>query len=318
MKTPGFWFRPPSLAARLLAPVGALYYRLGQLRRGKPVRTATPLIVVGNAVAGGAGKTPVVIALAQLLQQRGLRVHLIAKGYGGRLAGPLQVGTQHTARDVGDEPLLLLRHAPTFIGRDRGAAYALAAQGADVVISDDGLQNPHLRGDLSFLVMDGTMGSGNGLLIPAGPLREPLQAAFDRVNAVVQIGGASPPYGSKPVIMADFVPHNTAWLRGARVIGFAGIGQPEKFFATLSTSGASIVAAYPYADHHPYSEAEITRLLREADAAEAILVTTAKDAVRLPAGLREQVRVVEGALAWRSPALIDSLLDDWLGRYKAA
>lgn len=308
MKTPGFWFRPPGLAASLLKPLGRAYYWLGQQRKASPAPLTTPLIVVGNVVAGGAGKTPVVIALARLLRERGLKVHLMAKGYGGSLKGPLEVNHHHTAAEVGDEPLLLLRHAPTFIGQDRGATYQLAAQHADVVISDDGLQSPRLAPSLALLVLDGVLGFGNGQLIPAGPLREPVDAALQRVQAVVQVGGHARPFGKTPVLMADFMPFEYDWLKGARVIGFAGIGQPEKFFSTLSTCGATVVAAYPYGDHQPYTEAEIRRLLKEADEAEAILVTTTKDAVRIPTSLREQVRVVDGTLVWRNPAAVDDVL----------
>jgi len=309
MKTPGFWFRPPSLAARLLKPLGSAYYILGRLRTGKPARAAAPLIVVGNVVAGGAGKTPVVLALTSLLQQRGLKVHLIAKGYGGRLKGPQQVMPDHTALDVGDEPMLLAMAAPTFIGQDRGAAYELAAQGADVVISDDGMQSPRLKGALTLMVLDGVLGFGNGLLIPAGPLREPVNEALKRVDAIVQIGGAERPIGNKPLLLADFMTQDTDWLRGTRIIAFAGIGQPEKFFSSLTTSGAKLVAAYPYGDHQPYSAAEISRLLEQAKAQNAVLVTTTKDHVRIPKGLREQVRVVEGALVWRNLQQITGLLE---------
>ncbi len=318
MKTPGFWFRPPTLMAKLLQPLGLLYYKLGQMRAANAVKTTTPLIVVGNVVAGGAGKTPVVLALATLLQQRGLKVHLMAKGYGGKLRGPLRVTEAHTAAEVGDEPLLLAKIAPTFIGHDRGAAYELAAPGADVVISDDGLQSPRLKGDLTLLVLDGVLGFGNGLLIPAGPLREPVDTAFKRIDAVVQLGGTDRPFGQTPVALADFVVHDTDWLRGTRVIAFAGIGQPEKFFATLTTCGASMISAHAFGDHHPYSIAEIEKLLHEAAASNAVLVTTSKDHVRLPPHLRVQVKVVEGALIWRNPDVITRLLEELLARYKAA
>lgn len=317
MKTPGFWFRPPGLAAKILRPLGSAYYILGRMRRRNPARANAPLIVVGNVVAGGAGKTPVVLALASLLQQRGLKVHLIAKGYGGRLKGPLQVTKAHTAHDVGDEPLLLLKQAPTFIGHDRGAAYQLAAQGADVVISDDGLQSPRLKGNLTLMVLDGVLGFGNGQLVPAGPLREPVNEALKRVDAIIQIGGADRSLGSTPVILADFVTQETDWLRGARVLAFAGIGQPEKFFGSLAVCGASLVAAYPFGDHQPYTQGDIQKLLHEARAADAILVTTSKDAVRLPPDLKEQVRIVEGALVWRDPQIITSLLEELMARYKA-
>jgi tetraacyldisaccharide 4'-kinase len=321
MKTPGFWFRPPGLASALLYPAGCIFAQMGQMRRrmGQAVKTAVPLIVVGNVVAGGAGKTPVVISLARQLQSRGLKVHLIAKGYGGSLAGPVQVDlSRHTFRDVGDEPLLLATVAPTWIGKDRGAACLAAAKDADVVISDDGLQSPRLAPTLSLLVMDGVLGTGNGRIIPAGPLREPLAGALERVQAVLQMGGTVREWGNKPVVAADFVPRNIGWMPGARIIAFAGIGQPEKFFATCSTSGAELVATIPFPDHHPFSEAEMADLIRRADREEAILVTTAKDAVRVAPHQRAQLRVIEGELRWRNPAVLEALLAAHVPGYKAA
>lgn len=309
MKTPAFWFYPPGHLARLLKPLGRAYYALGQLRSGDPVHGPVPLIVVGNVVAGGAGKTPVVMALAELLKQRGLKVHLMAKGYGGQLKGPLQVKDSHTAKDVGDEPLLLREIAPTFIGRDRGAAYKLAVQGADIVISDDGMQSPRLAPDLLLLVVDGVLRFGNNCLIPAGPLREPLARALSRVDGVIQVGGLAVDYVGLPLVLADFVPKPAEELQGAKIIAFAGIGQPEKFFATCNTSGARVLAAYPFADHHPYSEAEIKRLIAEAKSQNAVLVTTTKDMVRIPPHLRSEVRVIEGKLQWREMKVIESLIN---------
>lgn len=315
MKTPAFWFQPPGALAAALQPLTKLWLAGGKLRRVRAVKLPVPVIVVGNVVAGGTGKTPVTLALARQLAQMGLRVHLIAKGYGGKLKGPLRVTPdQHTALDVGDEPLLLARTAPTFIGADRAAAALMAAQDCDIVISDDGLQSPRLKPDLALLVMDGVMGIGNGKIIPAGPLREPLAQALAKVAAVVQVGGSARDYSGKPVWLGDFIVRDTEWLRGARVLAFAGLGQPEKFFATLTTSGAQLIAALPFADHHPYTETEIRGLIAQADTQEAILVTTAKDAVRLPWNLREQVRVVEGDFVFRDPALVETALKQLLCR----
>ncbi len=319
MKTPGFWFAPPGRLAQLLTPFSLLYQLAGKIRRQRATPTVSPVpfILVGNVVAGGAGKTPVVCALAERLQARGLRVHLLAKGYGGRLKGPVQVDPAlHTAREVGDEPLLLARIAPTFIAHDRAAGLLAAAQGAEVVIGDDGLQNPHIKAQMTLLVMDGVLGTGNGRLIPAGPLREPLADALNRVDAVIQIGGLPRPYGSKPVLLADFHTYGTDWMRGARVIAFAGIGQPEKFFATCTTAGATLALAVPFPDHHPYSESEIRQLIERADREDAILVTTAKDAVRLPLPLRDQVRVVEGKTGWRDESALTGLLAPLFKGYK--
>lgn len=312
MKTPGFWFRPPGLAALLLAPFGILYYGLSRLRRGRPLKKSAPLIVVGNVVAGGAGKTPTVLALTALLQARGLKVHLIAKGYGGCQKGPLQVNDTHSAADVGDEPLLLRRAAPTFIGSNRAATYQMAAVGADVVISDDGLQNPNLQADLALLVIDGVLGFGNGHLIPAGPLREPVARALSRVQGIIQIGGADRPIGRFKPLLADFTPVQTEWLANTKVVAFAGIGQPEKFFATLTACGARIVTRHAFADHQPYNSADIQPLLDEAARLHAVVVTTSKDHVRIPASLRSEVRVIDGHLHWRTRRQVDELLDGFL------
>ncbi len=318
MKTPGFWFRPRSSAAVALAPLSGVYQALGHVRHRlvAPERVPGRLVVVGNILAGGAGKTPVTLALAEALLGRKQRVHLLAKGYGGRLQGPVQVDPQvHTARDVGDEPLLLAQVAPTWVAHDRGAGWRAAAstegtEGAALVISDDGLQSPRLKPTFPLLVMDGVLGVGNGFLIPAGPLRESLDSALSRVRAVVQIGGPERTYRpGVPVVYADFVPRNTAWMRGARVLAFAGLGRPEKFFATCTTCGAEVVAAVPFPDHHLYSVAEVRALLAQAERLKAVPVTTTKDAVRLPADMRPLVRVVEGALAWRNPAAFQALVE---------
>lgn len=299
MRAPGFWFRPPGAAAWLLAPLGAVWAAATRRRLARPGRRVpVPVVCLGNLVAGGAGKTPAAIALARRLAARGIAAHVVCRGWGGRLAGPVRVDpARHGVAEVGDEALLLAGLAPTWAARDRAAgARAAAAAGAALVLLDDGFQNPDPAKDLSILVVDAEQGFGNGLCLPAGPLREPVAAGLARAGLVLLVGAAParaaclarhPALAARPLALAELRPVETGidW-RGRPVVAFAGIGRPEKFFATLRGLGARIVAAHPLPDHAPFPEALLRRLLREAEAAGALLVTTDKDAVRLPGWMR--------------------------------
>jgi tetraacyldisaccharide 4'-kinase len=276
------------------------------------------VICVGNLTAGGAGKTPTVIAVLEALAGR--TPHALSRGHGGRLRGPHRVDPlRDTAADVGDEPLLLAAFAPTWVARDRaaGAAAAVAA-GAGAVVMDDGFQNPGLAKDLSLVVVDAAQGFGNGRLIPAGPLRERVADGLARADAVVLIGsdtdaGAAmarwPDLATRPVLRARLEPLATGLpLDGADVVAFAGIGRPEKLFATLRACGARLVAAHGFPDHAPYPVPILRRLVAEARAADAMLVTTEKDAVRLPPAFRREVIALPVRLRWADPAALDRLL----------
>lgn len=324
MRAPEFWHsKRNSVAAMLLAPLGAAYGALAGLRgwRRDPWRAPVPIVCVGNITVGGAGKTPTVLALVEHLKTTGLEIACLSRGYGGRERGPLRVDPiRHTAADVGDEPLLLARAAPTWIARDRreGAQVAVA-EGADIVVLDDGLQNPSLRKHLSLVVIDGGYGFGNGRVMPAGPLREPMERGLARAAAVVLIGedrcGISQnlPNGL-PVLHARIEPDEDAMrLRGRPVIAFAGIGRPAKFFQTLRDIGADVLDTAEFADHHPYSEAEIVRLLDAAQRRSAILVTTTKDFVRLPETARSKVTAVGIRLAFVDSAAFARLLAPVVG-----
>jgi tetraacyldisaccharide 4'-kinase len=314
--TPEFWAEP-GLLPTLLQPLAWGYAAAAAARRAwtRPWRAPVPVICVGNLVAGGAGKTPVALALARRLGAQGRVVHLVSRGYGGRLAGPLAIdGARHHAAEVGDEPLLLAEAAPCWVARDRvaGARAAIAA-GARLLLLDDGFQNPSLAKDLSLVVVDGGYGFGNGRVLPAGPLREPLGAGLARADAVVLIGadraGIAPQLAGKRVLRARLVAENAAEFAGREVVGFAGIGRPAKFFATLDAAGAKIVARHAFADHHPYGADEMRRLLAEAEGARALLVTTAKDAVRLPPEWRGRVGVLEVAVVFDDPPALDRLVE---------
>lgn len=311
-RAPAFWFRDGWLA-RSLAPLSLLTRRMTARRVARPGWQATvPVICCGNVTVGGAGKTTVVLDLAQRLSARGRVVHVLLRGYGGSVRGPHRVTADDTAARVGDEALLLARVAPVWVGADRGASARQAvAAGAEVLLLDDGLQNPSLRKDVSLLVIDGLTGFGNGRPLPAGPLREPVIAAAARCAAAVLIGedrsGALrqlPP--SLPVLRADLVQGpEVAALRGRRVLAFAGIAVPEKFFAGLQAEGVTVVGRRPFPDHHPYTAAEIDALRTEARRLDALPVTTPKDAVRIP-GRAEDIRVIGVGLRWQDE---DALLD---------
>lgn len=318
MRAPDFW-AADGLVPLVLAPLGRLYGFAGSICRAlaTPLRLPVPVVCVGNLTAGGTGKTPVALAIGHYLRARGLAVHFLTRGYGGRLEGPIRVEPgRHGAREVGDEPLLLAAVAPTWVARDRAAGgRAAVAAGAEIVVMDDGLQNPALVQDLKIVVVDGGVGFGNARLMPAGPLREPLGPGLARADAVVLIvdpekEGIVPPAAAEPPWhVARFKPNAAAAaLTKRRVVAFAGIGRPAKFFATLAALGAHVVGAHAFPDHHPYAPEEIVALTDIANAANALLVTTAKDAVRLEASLKTLITVVEGALEFEQGAALEQLL----------
>jgi tetraacyldisaccharide 4'-kinase len=320
MRTPEFWDEAPgpgaNILAGLLAPVGAALDAAGRVRRALayPYRAPVPVICVGNLVVGGAGKTPVVLALIEVLRQAGVTPHVVMRGYGGRIAGPAQVDpVLHDADAVGDEALLAAAQAPSWVARDRAAGVrAAAAAGAGAVLLDDGFQNPSAAKDLSLLVVDAAYGFGNGRLLPAGPLRERVEAGVARADAIVLLDGDTIPNAlagtACPILHAALTPVNGERFAGKRVVAFAGIGRPEKFFAALRRLGAELVAERPFPDHHCFAEGEIAALRAAAERERALLVTTAKDAARLRPDARTGIAILEIRIDWRDEPALNALL----------
>jgi tetraacyldisaccharide 4'-kinase len=332
LEAPGFWYtRPPKGIALLLAPLGWVAGLAGtlRLRLVTQVTAAVPVICVGNFTVGGTGKTPLVRHLVGLLARRGERPCCLTRGYRGRIEGPHLVDPDRDgAAEVGDEPLLLARDAITVVARDRVAgAVAAVAAGATVIVMDDGMQNPSLAKDLTLAAVDGARGIGNGLVMPAGPLRLPMAVGARLADAVVVIGDGAPllPHMRVPRLSARIAPViDAAALVGRPVVAFAGIGRPQKLFDTLLGMGLEIAATFPFPDHHAYGVEDAERLLVSAEALRAQLVTTEKDWVRLPAGgALGRLRSASFALPVRlefEPAdarQLDSLVEGALARRRA-
>jgi tetraacyldisaccharide 4'-kinase len=324
MRAPDFWTGGGGgIAPLLLSPIASIYAAATARRVAKPGwRAPVPVICCGNATAGGAGKTTLALDLGRRLANRGIAVHFLTRGYGGKLRGPVRVEhARHDTQAVGDEALLLAAERPTWVAGDRAAgARAAIEAGAQAIVMDDGLQNPTLVKDLSFLSIDGSYGFGNNRVIPAGPLREPVSAAASRAQAAVLMGKDE--YGALallppglPVLRAHAVPGpEAAQLKGQAVFAFCGIANPRKFFATITEAGAIIAGRASYADHYPYDAGDLRELMAEADRLRAIPVTTRKDFVRIPAAFRARVTVVTVTLAWDEPALLEMMLDPLAGR----
>jgi tetraacyldisaccharide 4'-kinase len=316
MKTPEFW-QSHNRISDLLVPISTIYDAISRSRRSR-AKTETlpvPVICVGNLIAGGAGKTPVALAIGKLLKQKGINAFFLSRGYGGEWQGPALVNPSvDRSLHVGDEPLLLAKILPTVMAKNRlaGGRFAIE-QGAKTIVMDDGFQNMSVAKTLSLLVIDGQIGFGNGRLIPAGPLRESLASGFARADAIVLINASQtlPPLpAGKPVLRAVVSPTESAReFKGKRVLAFCGMAYPQKFFATLEAIGAEIVHTDVFPDHYRYWGSEIKKLARQADARDAVLVTTAKDAVRMSPAWRSRVSVVDIELTFENPRELEALLE---------
>ncbi len=320
-RTPDFWSAgTTSSLPALLSPLALLYGLGNRLNRAfaRPQEVAVPVISVGNLVAGGAGKTPTAIALAARLKAMGRKPAIVSRGYGGSEAGPLRVDpSQHTAALVGDEALLLARAAPTWIGRDRpDAARAACRAGCDILLADDAHQTYALERDINLLVVDAAQGFGNGCLLPAGPLREGIAEGLERADAVILIGQPVQPFdfGALPVFAAELQPlaADAAMLKDERVLAFAGIGRPEKFFATLESIGAHVAERQAFPDHGAYDTDTVMRLVERAVALKAQAVTTEKDLMRLPPEARAMVQVLRVELVFEAPGRIEDFITEAL------
>ncbi|MEM9148798.1 MAG: tetraacyldisaccharide 4'-kinase [Pseudomonadota bacterium] len=324
MRAPRFWSNPPEAPGTLahaLWPASRVWQIATKARlRRTGWRAPIPVLSIGNLSVGGTGKTPLVRALAERLAAQGAHPHVVSRGYGGSRPGPHRVDlVRDTPAEVGDEPLMLAATLPVWVARRRAeGGRAAAAAGASVIVLDDGHQNPDLQKDVAILTVDAGAGFGNGRVMPAGPLREPVATGLARAEAVVLIGtpeeraacrAAWPVLGACPLVEAALCPALTGLdLAGQPVVAFAGIGRPEKFFATVAAMGARLLAAEPFPDHHVYSPAVLRRLLRAAREAGALLLTTEKDAVRLPPEIRREVMVLPVALVIEDWSAIDAAL----------
>jgi tetraacyldisaccharide 4'-kinase len=329
LATPRWWYsrerRIAPVTRALVTPVSWIWAAATARRiaRARPADPGAPVICVGNLTVGGTGKTPIVRALAERLAASGRRVHLLSRGYGGRLAGPVQVDpARHSGADVGDEPLMLARDFPVWVARDRAAgARAAAAAGAEVIVMDDGHQNPSLKKALSLVVVDGETRSGewpfgDGRVFPAGPLREPLAAGLARADAVVMLLPADLPaldaelaamFAGKPVLSARL--QAAAPPPSGPQLGFAGVGKPWKVERALRAAGCELVDFAPFPDHFAYDESTLRALASRAEAFGAGLVTTEKDWVRLPPAWRARVAAWPVRADFETPEALDRLLD---------
>ena len=317
MRPPKFW-QTDGPIARALRPLGKLYGAITawRIKHASPERVSVPVISVGNLTVGGTGKTPVVRDFVKRLRDQGQRPAVVLRGYGGRLKGPLRVDPNiHTALDVGDEALLHARDGATWVARKRvEGAKAAIEDGATIIVLDDAHQHTSLFKDYSVIVVDGVVGFGNHRELPAGPLREGVRAGLSRANSVIILG---PDQTSLATRLPDFLTvvagdleaePESVHLHGQKVVAFAGLGRPKKFFDTLAGLGAIVVAAHPFDDHHLYKPADIQSILDEAFALDALPVTTEKDAMRLTPDQRQQVNVLRITARYQKPADIDALL----------
>ena len=330
VQTPEFWKKSGGILEWLLVPFGWLYGMIVKARIffARPVKIKIPVICIGNLLTGGAGKTPVAINLAKRLILKGQNIRFVTRGYGGRLHGPVRVDTKiHTAIEVGDEALMLARIASVWVAKTRAdgvVAASLDDEGGapDIIIMDDGFQNPTVAKDLSFLVIDGTLGFGNGRIFPAGPLRETISSALSRADGIVLIGSDNlgienilakhgprvPLFRAKPLLGSE-----ADSLKEIPIVAFAGIAYPEKFFRAIQEFGLKVVKTLSFPDHHLFTQNDLENLQNVAKSFKARLVTTEKDAIRLSTEDLETISVLTMSLGWVDESHVDAALNPLFG-----
>ncbi|MEE9315270.1 MAG: tetraacyldisaccharide 4'-kinase [Rhizobiaceae bacterium] len=331
-EAPPFWFQKPGIAAWALSPIGAIYGAITAKRMQKTdgVVTKTPVLCIGNFITGGAGKTPTAIAIAKIARELGLRPGFLSRGYGGSITKPTIVDIKaHNAKDVGDEPLILGLYAVTVISPNRPAGAALLEeQGIDIILMDDGFQNPSLHKDYSLAVVDASRGIGNGFCMPAGPMRAPLRPQLALASAILLIGKSEAGTRvvrkaakmAKPILEAEIIARRADDWTGQRVLAYAGIADPSKFYASLEAVGAEVVERRNFHDHHPYSAEECHDLLTRAKSEKLTLVTTEKDSVRLirmgegQQELRTASKVLNVDLKFENPKMVEVIIRDTIKR----
>jgi len=323
MQAPDFWeYGEGYLESLLLSPLSFLYGKITTKRACKPAswKAPVPVVCIGNLIMGGAGKTPTAIAIAKFLKKQGKSPFFLSRGYGGSLEGPVIV-SNHPSHKVGDEPLLLSQTAPVCVSKDRIAGAKLCIEkGADIIIMDDGFQNPYLHKDISILVIDGGYGHGNERVFPAGPLREPIKEGLKRAHGVVVIGEDKTDTISKikkfapalPILRASIVPEKWDNSKQTDVVAFAGIGRPEKFYNTLKNMGLTVHEKHDFTDHHPFTAEDVEMLQKSALMHNARLITTEKDWVRLPQKGMHNIKVVKISLAWQGEGMLKPVFNSVL------
>lgn len=317
MRTPKHWTDINPIS-NLLWPLGKIYAWLTNLRlkHGTCNQTSIPVICIGNLTAGGTGKTPTAISIAKILQKDGMNPYFISRGYGGKLQDVMVNPNHHNAKDVGDEPLLLSKVAPVCINSNRYLAAEKARNNeADIIIMDDGYQNPSLHKDISFIVIDGGFGLGNFRPIPSGPLRENFSTGLKRADAVIIIGedqhNIQAKLGNLPIFHGDITPLVPSTVPN-KVIAFAGIGRPEKFYQSLQKIGFTLEATIDFPDHHFYTESELRALILQGEQSSARLFTTSKDMVKIPKHLQNNFEVLEINIQWHDEAALQEFIKNKL------
>lgn len=314
MKTPRYW-QSRNLISWILTPIGCIYGAATSLRLKlkKTFKADVPVICIGNLTAGGVGKTPVSMAVAQILIKNGKKPFFISRGYGGRLSGVVVDSQKHTAAEVGDEPLILSSVAPCVVCHDRAQAARIAIQnGADVLVMDDGFQNPSLYKDISLLVFNGQFGILNGKTIPAGPLRENLDKGLKRADAAVFIGDDQTDLLKKlnlPVLRA-VIKEEKPKHKNTSVVAFAGIGYPQKFYDSLEKCGLHVANAYDFPDHHFYKKDELKVIMKKARKKGLPIYTTQKDFVKILPEMQNNFHVLKIRAEFEDEAFLIKLLKE--------